>query len=65
MPFGGGPRICIGAMLAMTEATLILAAIARRYRLRLDPGQTVTLRSRITLAPLGGMKMTLERRSVP
>src|SRR5215831_1319709 len=35
LPFGGGPRICIGASLAMTEAQLILATIAQRYRGRL------------------------------
>ena len=63
LPFGGGPRVCIGAMLAMTEATLILAGLAQRYRLRLKAGQDIKLRARITLAPVGGMKMTLERRA--
>ncbi len=65
LPFGGGPRICIGAALAMTEATLILATIAQRYRLRLAPGENIELRNRITLRPKNGLKMILERRSSP
>lgn len=63
MPFGGGPRVCIGAALAMTEATLILAALARRFRPRLATGETVSLQSRITLRPAGGLKMNLDRRT--
>jgi cytochrome P450 len=62
MPFGGGPRVCIGAMLAMTEASLILATLAQRFSPRLAAGQDIKLRNRITLSPLGGMKMTLARR---
>ncbi|MBI1361969.1 MAG: cytochrome P450 [Alphaproteobacteria bacterium] len=63
MPFGGGPRICIGAALAMTEARLILATIAQRYRLRLAPGQTIELKARITLRPKDGIRMRLVPRS--
>jgi cytochrome P450 len=62
LPFGGGPRICIGASLAMTEACLILATIAQRYRMRLVPGQDIRLRSRITLRPRDGIRMRLEPR---
>jgi len=64
LPFGGGPRVCIGASLAMTEATLILAALARRFRPRLADGADVRLQSRITLRPAGGMPMTLARRPI-
>jgi cytochrome P450 len=63
MPFGGGPRVCIGASLAMTEASLILATVAQRYRMRLVPGQAIKLLHRITLRPRDGIKMILEPRS--
>jgi cytochrome P450 len=62
MPFGGGPRVCIGAALALTEAVLILAALARRFRPRLAEGEAVELQSRITLRPRRGMRMRLETR---
>jgi cytochrome P450 len=62
LPFGGGPRVCIGQVLAMTEATLILATLAQRYRLRLRPGHKVTIQSRVTIRPRDGLPMTLERR---
>jgi cytochrome P450 len=62
IPFGAGPRICIGAAFAMTEAMLILATVAQRFRLRLAPGQQVEPQGLITLRPRHGMKMVLERR---
>ncbi len=62
LPFGGGPRICIGAALAMAEATLILATMAQRFRLRFVEDQQIELKARITLrAP--GMKLIVEPRS--
>jgi cytochrome P450 len=63
LPFGGGPRICIGAAFAMTEAMLILATIAQHYRLHLKPGHPVEPQGLITLRPRYGMQMILERRS--
>ncbi len=63
-PFGGGPRRCIGESFAWTEAILLVATLARRWRLRLVPGHTVKTDPRITLRPgKGGIKMTLEKRS--
>jgi cytochrome P450 len=62
IPFGAGQRICIGAAFAMTEATLILATIAQRYRLRLKSGYPIEPQGLITLRPRHGMPMTLERR---
>jgi cytochrome P450 len=62
LPFGGGPRICIGAAFALTEAVLILATLARRYRLRLVPGHPVEPQGLITLRARHGIKVTLERR---
>jgi cytochrome P450 len=63
LPFGGGPRVCIGATLAMTEAMLILAMLAQRFRLRLKEPQDIKLQTRITLRPKNGMITILERRS--
>jgi cytochrome P450 len=59
LPFGGGPRICIGNGFAMTETQLVVATVAQRYRLRLVPGHPVELHPLITLRPRNGMRMTL------
>jgi cytochrome P450 len=61
-PFGGGPRQCIGNVFATMEATLILAAIAQRFRLALMPGQRVIPTPYITLRPEPGIRMRLEHR---
>jgi cytochrome P450 len=61
-PFGGGPRICIGNAFAQMEAVLLLATIARRFRLRLEPGAVVAPVPTMTLRPKGGVPVTLERR---
>jgi cytochrome P450 len=61
-PFGGGPRQCIGNTFATMEATLVLAAIARRFRLALMPGQRVTPTPYITLRPEPGIRVHLEGR---
>jgi cytochrome P450 len=62
IPFGAGPRICIGMAFAMTEAVLILATIAQRYGLRLKSGHPVEAQGLITLRPRYGMRMDLLRR---
>jgi cytochrome P450 len=62
LPFGAGPRICIGAAFAMAEGTLILATIAQRYRLHLKPGHPVEPQGLITIRPRYGLPMILERR---
>ncbi|MGZ5924617.1 MAG: cytochrome P450 [Rhizomicrobium sp.] len=62
LPFGAGPRICIGMGFAMQEAMVVLATITRRYRLELEPGHEVHPLARITLRPEGGLKMRLCRR---
>jgi cytochrome P450 len=61
-PFSAGPRSCIGEHFAMTEAILILAILSSQFRLALKPGAEVKIKSSITLSPLGGLPMTIERR---
>jgi cytochrome P450 len=60
-PFGGGPRLCIGASFAMMEANLLLAVVAQRFQLRLVPGHPVAAMPSITLRPRHGMRMSLSR----
>jgi cytochrome P450 len=62
LPFGGGRRICIGAAFATAEATILLATIAQRFRLRLVPGHCVEPQGLITLRARHGMKMELTPR---
>jgi cytochrome P450 len=62
LPFGGGPRVCIGNTFAIAEAQVIVAAIAQRYRLRLAPGRVVEPVGLLTLRPKSGVWVTLEPR---
>jgi cytochrome P450 len=58
-PFGGGPRSCIGQHFAMMEGILILAAILRRFRVELIPGQTIEPDTTFTLKPKPGVNVRL------
>jgi cytochrome P450 len=62
-PFGGGPRQCIGNNFALMEATLLLATIAQRFRIRLVPGHPVVPMPSITLRPRYGIRGKLEARA--
>ncbi len=59
IPFAAGPRQCIGNTFALTEAQLVLATVAQRYRLRLVDGHPVEPRAAITLRPRYGIQVTL------
>jgi cytochrome P450 len=60
-PFGGGPRLCIGSGFAMTEAQLVLASVASRYRLEPVPGHEPRLEPLVTLRPRDGLPMRVCR----
>ncbi|WP_375055674.1 cytochrome P450 [Zobellella sp. DQSA1] len=62
LPFGAGPRVCIGAAFAQQEASLILATILRDYRFTLAPGFVPQPVGRLTIRSENGMKLILERR---
>lgn len=64
LPFGGGPRICIGNAFAMMELVMVLATVARAWRLESVPGHEVRTEPRITLRPRGGLPMRLRRRAL-
>jgi cytochrome P450 len=55
MPFGAGPRICIGSKFAMQETVLLLATIAQRFKLELRNELPIKPLPSITLRPQGGV----------
>jgi cytochrome P450 len=63
VPFGAGPRQCIGNHFALIEAQLIVATLAQCYRLSLVPRHRVEAWPLITLRPRFGMPMLIERRT--
>ncbi|GIV31266.1 MAG: cytochrome P450 [Saprospiraceae bacterium] len=62
MPFGAGPRFCIGAQFALMEMQLLLAMLIRRFDFELVPGHPVEPEPLITLKPRFGMRMYVRPR---
>jgi cytochrome P450 len=62
LPFGAGPRVCIGQAFAQTETVAILATLMRGAVLEPDPGHRVRPLMRVSMRPQGGMPMTLRLR---
>ena len=62
IPFGAGPRVCIGMAFAMQEGIVLLANLLRAFRFELVEGQSVMPQQRVTLRPNGGLKMHVKRR---
>jgi cytochrome P450 len=58
LPFGGGPRGCIGGNYAMLQILMILSELLRRYDFQLTPGQTIEARPMVILRPKHGIRMT-------
>jgi cytochrome P450 len=62
IPFGAGPRQCIGNQFALIETQLIMATFTQTYRLHVMPGHRTDPWPLITLRPRSGMPMMVERR---
>jgi cytochrome P450 len=62
LPFGVGPRICIGATFALQEASIVVATVMRHFTLELAPGHAVWPVHRVTVRPSGGLPMIVRRR---
>jgi cytochrome P450 len=58
LPFGAGPRGCIGGNYAMLQMLMILSVLLRKYDFRLVPGQTIEPRPMVILRPEHGIRMT-------
>jgi cytochrome P450 len=63
LPFGGGPRGCIGGNYAMLQILMILSVLLRRYDFQLSPGQTIEARPMVILRPRHGIRMTFTEAS--
>jgi cytochrome P450 len=58
LPFGAGPRGCIGGNYAMLQILMILSVLLRRYDLHLIPGQTIEAKPMVILRPKNGIRMS-------
>jgi cytochrome P450 len=63
LPFGAGPRGCIGGNYAMLQILMILSVLLRKYDLRLAPGQAIEARPLVILRPKDGIRMTFTEAS--
>jgi cytochrome P450 len=63
LPFGGGPRICIGSAFAIMEARLILGTLAQRYKLSSHSPEKIAPVQMVTLRPGRPVRLRLEKRS--
>jgi cytochrome P450 len=65
LPFGGGPRVCIGQHYAMLQILMILSELIRRYDFEPVPGQTIEARPMVILRPKHGIRMTFTHATAP
>ena len=58
LPFGGGPRGCIGNHYAMLQVLMIMSDLLRRYDFQVVPGQSIEAKPMVILRPQNGIRMT-------
>ena len=63
MPFGAGPRICIGKGFALQESTMVLANIIKNFEFKMKPGHVPEATGRVTIRPENGVKLLIRKRS--
>ncbi len=63
LPFGAGPRVCVGASLALTESALVLATLMQHYRFSLASAEPVKAFPSVTLRPRNGLRLRVEKRT--
>jgi len=61
LPFGGGPRVCIGNHYAMLQILMILSEVVRKYDFEVVPGQTIEARPMVILRPKHGIRMAFTK----
>jgi cytochrome P450 len=64
LPFGAGPRVCVGASLALTESALVLATLMQHFRFSLASAEPVEAFPSVTLRPKHGLPLRVERSSL-
>ena len=62
MPFGYGPRMCIGRFFAQNEGIMTIASLVRKFRLKPQPGAIIEPEALITLRPKGGLPLLFHKR---
>ena len=65
LPFGAGPRGCIGGNYAMLQVLMILSDLLRKYDFQLAPGQMIEARPMVILRPKHGIRMTFTNTIAP
>lgn len=63
LPFGSGPRLCIGSNFAMMIMQVVVSRLSGHFEMELRPGYTATIETNITLRPKEGVQLILRRRS--